>query len=305
MATGAEFYLVASGRSTRPADYILGEDVFTPRLPESHRNPIDVRPPRLRLSRSLRDPASSGRRTMAACTSTRASPTMPSTWPSRAARTGPRGSAVQGVGAGNSRSDRARVLSWVHRLPDADRDVRAGPAGDAARGVRAVRRFESCVPRGQPGVDGCGGQLMASDLSCRRVPGPLGQGRICCRYRRSRLLAGPAPAAAQGAGTSRVTSVTATIYARCDPSSPARLVLERGAVVTIDAVNEGWVTVQRHERRAGLHAAQRPRADAGHRSRRRRAAHAGGGARSRRPGTADRRVRPRPSAPSSASTPPT
>ncbi len=59
----------------------------------------------------------------------------------------------------------------------------------------------------------------------------------------SSLLAGPAPAAAQGAGTSRVTSVTATIYARCDPSSPARLVLERGAVVTIDAVNEGWVTV--------------------------------------------------------------
>ncbi len=33
MATGAEYYLVASGRSTRPADYILGEDVFTPRLP--------------------------------------------------------------------------------------------------------------------------------------------------------------------------------------------------------------------------------------------------------------------------------
>jgi bacillolysin len=33
MAAGAEYYLVASGRSSRPADYILGEDVFTPRLP--------------------------------------------------------------------------------------------------------------------------------------------------------------------------------------------------------------------------------------------------------------------------------
>jgi Zn-dependent metalloprotease len=29
MGASAEFYLVASGRSTRPADYILGEDVFT------------------------------------------------------------------------------------------------------------------------------------------------------------------------------------------------------------------------------------------------------------------------------------
>jgi Zn-dependent metalloprotease len=33
MAIGAEFYLVASGRSTRPADYLLGEDVFTPAAP--------------------------------------------------------------------------------------------------------------------------------------------------------------------------------------------------------------------------------------------------------------------------------
>ena len=38
--------------------------------------------------------------------------------------------------------------------------------------------------------------------------------------------------------------MTATIYARCDPASPARAVLERGAVVTIDAVNEGWVSVR-------------------------------------------------------------
>jgi hypothetical protein len=57
------------------------------------------------------------------------------------------------------------------------------------------------------------------------------------------LLGRAATAAAQGLGTSRVAAVTATIYARCDPSSPARAVLERGAVVTIDAVNEGWVSV--------------------------------------------------------------
>jgi hypothetical protein len=57
-------------------------------------------------------------------------------------------------------------------------------------------------------------------------------------------LAAVTPAAAQDAATSRVVSVTATIYARCDPSSPARAVLERGAVVTIEAVNEGWVSVR-------------------------------------------------------------
>jgi hypothetical protein len=57
-------------------------------------------------------------------------------------------------------------------------------------------------------------------------------------------ILGVAPAAAQGLGTSKVTSVTSTIYARCDPASPARLVLERGAVVTIEAVNEGWVSVR-------------------------------------------------------------
>ena len=57
------------------------------------------------------------------------------------------------------------------------------------------------------------------------------------------LLVWAIPAAAQGVGTSRVTAVTATVYARCDPSSPARVVLERGAQVTIESVNEGWVSV--------------------------------------------------------------
>jgi hypothetical protein len=52
-----------------------------------------------------------------------------------------------------------------------------------------------------------------------------------------------APATAQGLGTSRVAAVTATIYARCDPASPARAVLERGTPVTIETVNEGWVMV--------------------------------------------------------------
>ena len=51
-------------------------------------------------------------------------------------------------------------------------------------------------------------------------------------------------ASAQGITTSKVTSVTATVYSRCDPSSPARQVLQRGAAVTIEGVNEGWVLVR-------------------------------------------------------------
>ena len=97
------------------------------------------------------------------------------------------------------------------------------------------------------------------------------------------VLGWATPAAAQGLGTSRVAAVTATIYARCDPASPARAVLERGAAVTIEAVNEGWVLGQRRRRRAGLHAAQRARADPGHRSRRRGASGPRGRPRARHP----------------------
>ena len=58
------------------------------------------------------------------------------------------------------------------------------------------------------------------------------------------LLGGSQIAAAQDLGTTKVTAVTASVYARCDPASPARLVLERGATVTIESVNEGWVLVR-------------------------------------------------------------
>lgn len=58
----------------------------------------------------------------------------------------------------------------------------------------------------------------------------------------------PLAAAAQGSrpglGASRVAAPTATIYARCDPSSPPRAVLRRGDAVTIEAVNEDWVSVR-------------------------------------------------------------
>jgi hypothetical protein len=57
-------------------------------------------------------------------------------------------------------------------------------------------------------------------------------------------VAVPALAGAQSIGSARVVVESATIHARCDPASPARAVVRRGTTVTIEAVNEGWVSVQ-------------------------------------------------------------
>jgi hypothetical protein len=57
-------------------------------------------------------------------------------------------------------------------------------------------------------------------------------------------VAAPIAATAQDLGASRVSAASATIYSRCDPSSPARAVLRKGDAVTIEAVNEGWISVR-------------------------------------------------------------
>jgi hypothetical protein len=58
-------------------------------------------------------------------------------------------------------------------------------------------------------------------------------------------VAAAAPASAQPSlGTTRVATESATVYARCDASSPARVVVKRGTLVTIEVVNEGWVSVR-------------------------------------------------------------
>ena len=58
------------------------------------------------------------------------------------------------------------------------------------------------------------------------------------------VLTLPAAAGAQGLGASRVSAASATIYARCDPSSPPRATLRKGDAVTIESVNEGWISVR-------------------------------------------------------------
>jgi hypothetical protein len=57
-------------------------------------------------------------------------------------------------------------------------------------------------------------------------------------------LAWPAAAAAQNLGTGRVAAERATLYARCDPGAPSRGIVKRDETVTIEAVNEGWVSVR-------------------------------------------------------------
>ena len=81
-----------------------------------------------------------------------------------------------------------------------------------------------------------------------------------------------APVSASSSQTSRdqqgVTTLTASVYARCDPSSPAASCCSAATLVTIESVNEGWVQVRTVSWwRAGLHAPQRARGDAGRRSR--------------------------------------
>jgi hypothetical protein len=58
------------------------------------------------------------------------------------------------------------------------------------------------------------------------------------------LLSLAGAASAQTIAASRVSALTATVYARCDAASPVRQVLQRGAAVTIESVNEGWVNVR-------------------------------------------------------------
>jgi hypothetical protein len=57
-------------------------------------------------------------------------------------------------------------------------------------------------------------------------------------------VAAPAAAGAQSLGASRVSAASATIHARCDPSSPPRATLRKGDAVTIESVNEAWISVR-------------------------------------------------------------
>jgi hypothetical protein len=57
------------------------------------------------------------------------------------------------------------------------------------------------------------------------------------------LAAAPPAAAQTTVAHARVIAESATIYARCDASSPARAVITRGTEVSVEAVNEGWVSV--------------------------------------------------------------
>ena len=84
MGTAIEFFFQQPGTGPARADYLVGKDVVTPGGIRSMENP-----------RALGDPDHysirfTGPRTTAASTSTRASPTTPSTWRSKAARTAPR-----------------------------------------------------------------------------------------------------------------------------------------------------------------------------------------------------------------------
>ena len=138
-----------------PADYLIGEDIVTPaRAGAPDRPPLDVRSALVRRPRPLLDPLhrSGGQRRRAH----QLGHPQPRLLP------GHRGRHQPHLGPGRHRrrrrqprADRAHLLSRLHQLPDAERHVRAGPPGDAARRVRAVRRRQRrrsapCSRRGRP-----------------------------------------------------------------------------------------------------------------------------------------------------------
>ena len=216
--------------------------------------------------------------------------------------------------AGDERRDaKERRDSHEHLIP-----WHAGTVSLSAPPERAVNADRRPNPRSTVSGDG----ILCVPLPCGGASPTDGDHRPCLRstltrwvrpgsvplaLRRHRLaLPGWAtPAAAQGLGTSRVTAVTATIYARCDPASPARAVLERGATRHDRRRQRRLGVGQRRRRRAGLHAPHRSRADARHRSRRRGAAGPRDRPRARDPTASLEPGRPSRSGRSSASTPPT
>ena len=155
MAVGAEFYLVASGRSTRPADYILGEDVFTPAAPGAL---TGTRSRRIRLSYGYPDhyavryrgPEDGGGVHINSSISNHAYYLAIEGGTNRTSRAG-----RAGRRRGQPRADRARVLSRVHRVPDAQRRTshrpgrpRCGPRRSSTA-IRARRSAPSVRP-GRP-----------------------------------------------------------------------------------------------------------------------------------------------------------
>ena len=168
MGTGAEFYVRSTGRSDRAADYLIGEDIVTPARPGAlDGHPLDVRSALVRRSGSLRDSLHGPRRQRRRAH--QLGDLEPRVLPGHRGRHQPHlGPRRHRRRRRQPRADRAHLLSRLHQLPDAERHLRPGPPGDAARRVGAVRRFQRGVPRGAAGVDRGGGQLMR--LAAARRP---------------------------------------------------------------------------------------------------------------------------------------
>ena len=99
------------------------------------------------------------------------------------------------------RADRARVLPRVHRVPDAQRELRQARQATLRAASELYGDSSAAYPRGRAGLDGRGGQLIVC-IPFPHRPEPFMRHRFRHRLRR---FPAAAPAAAQGLGTSKVS----------------------------------------------------------------------------------------------------
>ena len=148
MGTGAEYYARASGRSDR-ADRLPARRGHRDAGPRrcADRHPIDVRPAVVRRSGPLFGPLRrAGRQRRRAHQLGHLEPRL---LPRHRRRHEPH------LGPGRDRrrrrqprADRAHLLPRLHQLPHAERHLRPGSAGDPARRVGPVRRYQPGLSRG-------------------------------------------------------------------------------------------------------------------------------------------------------------
>ena len=153
MGTSVEFFFQPAGTGELKADYLVGEDVVTPGGLRSMENPQAYGDPD-HYSRRFTGPP-----TTAAYTSTPASRTRRTTWPSRGARTGRRALASPASGA-RIASRSKRCSTGLHVDAADQRDLLAGARGDHPGGARSVRRQQQRGACGHASVGRGGCELM-------------------------------------------------------------------------------------------------------------------------------------------------
>ncbi len=147
MGTSVEFYFQQPGSGNLRADYLIGEDVFRPGGIRSMADPQAYGDPD-HYSRRFTGTADNGGVHINSGIPNQAFYLAIEGGTNRTS-----GLSVQGVGRGQPRADRARVLPRVHADAAGERDLRRGARGDHPGGPGSVRRQQRRRARGDASLD--------------------------------------------------------------------------------------------------------------------------------------------------------